>query len=86
MTICELIEKIEGLQQYKPCINHDSGFPWAGMEESTNGGFIFAADLKNILEEFLTGLTLEAIEAIIKSPNKNKPKIAPKLLPGKGLG
>jgi len=81
MTIPKLIIKIENLQQYKPCINHDSGFPWAGMEESTNGRFIFAGDIKNILEEFLTGLTLEAIEAVINSPNKNKPKIEPKLLP-----
>jgi hypothetical protein len=86
MTIGQLIEKIGNLQQYKPCINHDSGFPWAGMEESTKDGFIFAADLKNILEEFLTGLTLEAIETVINSPNKNKPKIEPKLLPGKDLG
>jgi len=85
MTIGQLIEKIGNLQQYKPCINYDSGFPWAGMEESTKDGFIFAGDIKNILEEFLTGLTLEAIETVINSPNKNKPKIEPKLLPGKDL-
>jgi len=87
MTIYgELIEKIGNLQQYKPCVNYDSGFPWAGMEESANGRFIFAADLKNILEEFLTGLTLEAIKQVIESPNKNNPKIEPKLLPSKDLG
>jgi len=85
MTIYgELIEKIDNLQQYEPYIDWDNGF--ADMEESTMGGWIFAADLKNILEEFLTGLTLEAIKQVVDSPNKNKPKIEPKLLPSKDLG
>jgi hypothetical protein len=80
MTIGQLIEKIGNLQQYEPYIDEDNGW-FADMEESTMGGWIFAGDIKNILEEFLTGLTLEAIETVINSPNKNKPKIEPKLLP-----
>ena len=92
MTISELIEKIENLQQYEPSLETSGNGFWeevisyAEMDKCTNGGWINVDDLKNILEEFLTGLTLEAIEAVINAPNKNKPKIEAKLLPGKDLG
>lgn len=50
MTIPELIEKIENLQQYEPYITEDDGF--ADMEESTMGGWIYVEDLRKILKEF----------------------------------
>ena len=60
MTISELIEKIENLQQYEPCINDWKNFneytnetsEFADMEESTMGGWISVEDLRKILKEF----------------------------------
>ena len=60
MTISELIDKIDSVQQYEPCINDWSNFnehtnetyEIADMEESTMGGWIFVEDLRKILKEF----------------------------------
>jgi hypothetical protein len=65
MTIPELIIKIENLQQYEPCLEISGNGFWeevesyAGMDKCTNGGWISADDLREILKEFVESAVKE---------------------------
>ena len=58
MTVSELIDKIDGIQQYEPCLETSGNGFWeeatsyAGMDKCTNGGWISMDDLREILKEF----------------------------------
>jgi len=63
---------------------------WHGYNDDSD--FIFencmeiGDKLRSMINKYSSELTLEDIKAVINSPNKNKPKIEAKLLPGKDLG
>lgn len=69
----KLLETVEAIV-YWDGYNSESTTHFEGNKE-------ICKQLREMINKYSSELTLEDVKAVINSPNKNKPKIEPKLLP-----